>query len=531
MPKMKLLASFTVVMMLIGAFTVAGISAAAITSQTIFSNGTIIHTSQFLAFGSSLDPSKNGASITISGKISTGNGNSSINIQYSQNKLTWTQIATINADSEGKFSTPFIFPSSGNYFVRAVYNNEATVYTQTVTDLFVNLNGKEDFTDMQSAIDALPSTGGTVYLRSGLYELNGNPLVLRSNLTIIGDGIDQTTIRLYPTLHAANMPCEDAITASTSITNLIMQNFTIIQNVVRINHHGVMNLRGQENSNITLTNLKLTDASGGGIGVCGQSNNVTIENCIIERVRTGIGFADSTNAIIRNNTIRETTGDGILFMASGNKITIENNQLTNIGDTAIDITCQATAGELGLKNVMVRNNLIQTGTMRISNALNVQVINNVFQNGHISVDAGQGRPTNIKLIGNQITSSGNVGIGFYGAFNSSAEDNTITLTQPSPNVTQSGIAAAIWGNALIRNNTIINSANYGIDFGNWSLGGSSNILLQNNMILNYGVYGIYDNNVSIQLVHAEGNTITSQKPTAQQPIYTQYQGNTWTITP
>jgi hypothetical protein len=45
----------------------------------------------------------------------------------------------------------------------------------------------DDRAAIQAAIDALPTAGGTVYLPAGLYRVTA-PLVLRSNLVLIGDG-------------------------------------------------------------------------------------------------------------------------------------------------------------------------------------------------------------------------------------------------------------------------------------------------------------------------------------------------------
>jgi hypothetical protein len=149
----------------------------------------------------------------------------------------------------------------------------------------------------------------------------------------------------------------------------------------------------------------------------------------------------------------------------------------------------------------------------VSNAIDIQVAGNQIQYGQINVDAGQG----------------NSGIGFYGATNSSAENNIITLEAPSTNATQTGITAAIWGTALIANNTILNPANYGIDFGDWGLDGGNNITITKNTIQNYGNFGIYDNNNYIDQVNIEQNTISSNKATATYAIFIQNPANKWTL--
>lgn len=504
--------------------TTAGLLSA---TQTVPSNGTITARVLSLTLGSSSNPAKTASPILISGQIATaGNySNLPIDIQYSRDQSTWHDISTVTAKSDGTFETAFTFPSSGTYFVRATCGNQVNSYSQLVVDRFVNLNGLEDSVDIQTAIDSLPSTGGIVYIRSGLYDLKGNSLMLRSDLTLIGDGTDRTIVRLFPTMHDESMGVADAITSGTNITNLLVENFTVVQNAVPLNHHGGIDLRGSANNDITVRNMKITDVSGPGIGVNNNYINLLIENCIVERAWTGISFGGGENALIRGNTIIDMTGDGIFPEVSSSNVIIENNYLENIGDTAIDISCPPPAHE----HITVKNNTIVNGLIRVSNAIDVQVIDNRVQYGEINVDAGQGRPIDVKIIGNQIVSTGKAAIGFYGAANSSAENNIIKMEPPSPNATQSGIVAAIWGTGLTINNTILNSANYGIDFGGWGLGGGNSITIRSNTIQNFGNFGIYDDNLHQETVYVEYNTFMSNNAPSS-AIFAENPANHWIIT-
>ncbi len=505
--------------------------AAPSTYQTVASTGTIIRYTQTLTVGSSVNPAKVAVPILISGQITAGENtyaNLPISIQYSKDGLTWQGISSTSPDSVGTFKTEFIFPASGVYAVRATSGNQVVSYSQIIADRVVNLNGLEDSTSIQAAIDSLPPSGGVVYVRSGLYDLQGASLVLRSNVALIGDGIDRTIIRLYPTMHYSGMSIEDAITSNSNIENLIVENFTLIQNAEPLNNHGGIILRGGDNTNIIMRDLKITDISGAGISIQNYFSNVIVENCIIERTWTGIVVQNGFNALIQGNTIKNAIGDGIYPQIQSNGVTIENNYMENIGDTAIDISCPPPGIH---RNTIVRNNTIINGPIRVSNAIDIEVANNSIRNGEIDVDAGQGRPINIMVIGNHIISKDAAGIGFYGAENSSAENNIIEMTLPAINVTQTGIVAAIWGTGQIINNTILNSANYGINFDGWRLGKESNITIQKNTIQNYGNYGIYDDNEAQLSVSLQGNVITSQKSTAQFPILTMCPENQWTINP
>ncbi len=499
------------------------------TTKNIPSNGTIAASVESLTISSSAHPARTGSPILISGQLE-GSGDYSylpVYIQYSQDQSTWQDISTVTTNPDGTFETTFAFPSGGTYFVRATCNSQMNYYSQLVADRIVNLDGSEDSVNIQTAIDSLPPTGGIVYIRSGLYDLQGNSIVLRSNLKLIGDGIDQTIVRLFPTMHNEAMGVADAITSETDITNLLVENFTVIQNVERLNHHGGIRPRGIVNNDITIRNMKVTDVSGPGIGIPNYTfNNLLVENCIVERAWTGISFGGGENAIIRGNTIIDMTGDGIYPENSSSNVIIENNYLENIGDTAIDVSSQEAAHE----GVLLKNNTIVNGLVRISNAIDVQVIDNIIQYGQIDVDAGAGRPINIRVIGNQIVSAGRAAIGFYGALDCSAENNIIRMESPSLGVNQSGIIAAIWENGQIINNTIIDSANYGIDFGGWGLGGGNTMIIRSNTVQNYGEFGVYDNNKYVDPVYVEYNTFISSDADPNDAIFMENPGNQWILT-
>lgn len=500
--------------------------ALSIKTQTITANGTIVSGLAILTLNSSSNPTKTGSPTVISGQVSglTNYNNLTINIQYSQNQLNWQGISTVTTQLDGTFGTTFAFPSAGTYYVRATYNSQAGSYIQTVADSI--LNGSGNAMDIQAAIDALPSTGGTVYVKKGFYELGGRSVTLRSNLVFIGEGIDQTIIRMYSTKQGVSVGVDDAFTSSSQITNLVLKDFTLIQNADPRCDHGGIVLRGSLNKNITVTSVKVTDVSGGGISVQNYAG-LLVENCVVERSWTGIMFANGSDAVIRGNTVVNTVGDGIFPQLTATAVTIENNHLTSIGDTAIDIT--ARTGYAPETNIIVRGNVIQNGTIRVCNAIDVQITGNIINGGQICVDAGQGRPVNVRVNGNQIVSNGRAGIGFYGAANCSAENNLITM-QPSPTGSiQSGMVAAIWGTGLIQNNTILNAGNYGIDFEGWGLGSSSNVTIKGNTIRDYGNYGIYDNNVNEGPIRIENNSISSNKPTATQQIYAQNPTSQWII--
>jgi hypothetical protein len=405
----------------------------------------------------------------------------------------------------------------------------------------VALDGSGDFTDIQKAIDAVPSSSeGVIEIMDGVYDLNPSltypfkSIIVRSNLTMTGMGIDRTVIRSFPTKQSFGSNIRAiSIASRDNIENLVMENMTVVQNGTPDNiGWGAIDLRAGTNENVTVRNVKVTDVTGAAIGIA-RFDNVIVENSIIERAWTGIVLAGGSNGLLRGNRIINTTGDGI-FPRGGNGLSvtdlkIEDNYLENIGDTGIDIT-----GISGLpphERIVALHNTLNNASIRVSHAQHVEVSGNIIEGGHIDADSGAGQAVDITVKANNITTSHNVGIGFYGTQDCYAVNNEIHMTAPSAGTVQSGIVAAIRGTGLIERNIITGSANYGIDFGGWRLGSDSGLTIRGNVLLDFNDIGIYDEALSQGTVLIENNTIWDRRQpfVSKYGIRTDYEANEWTI--
>lgn len=65
----------------------------------------------------------------------------------------------------------------------------------------VALDGTGDFTDVQSAINSLPATGGAIYVKNGTYIVNSTIAVNKANVTIFGSG-NNTILKAKNSLNA-----------------------------------------------------------------------------------------------------------------------------------------------------------------------------------------------------------------------------------------------------------------------------------------------------------------------------------------
>jgi len=60
--------------------------------------------------------------------------------------------------------------------------------SRVVATRVVALDGTGDFTDIQSAINDLPSGGGVVYVKEGTYEVSSGIIINKENVSLIGSG-------------------------------------------------------------------------------------------------------------------------------------------------------------------------------------------------------------------------------------------------------------------------------------------------------------------------------------------------------
>jgi hypothetical protein len=428
--------------------------------------------------------------------------------------------------------------------VRASNSARLPTYGQIRTDftLIVALDGSGDFRDIQSAINALPaSQRGVILVEEGVYDLNPlmrdpfKSIVVRSNLVIRGAGVDKTVIRSFPTKQPYGSEIRlPTFLSKSNIENLVMENLTLMQNGTPDNMGwNAIDLRGGTNTNVNINNVKVTDVTGAGISIP-RFSDIVINNCTVERAWTGISLTGGSRGSVTGNRIVDSAGDGIFPQPSKtyglcvSDLTIEGNYIENAEDTGIDVTSISEVSPH--ERITIQGNTLINAHIRVAHSQHVRVSDNIIQGAYISIDNGQGRPTDIVVENNQVNTSYRVAIGFYGAQDSRAVNNSVYFTGSSGGV-QCGISAGIWGSGLIEGNTIVGSANYGIDFASWGIGNGHQITIRNNTLMDFNSIGIYDNNQNQGPVIVENNIIWDRRQpfVSTYGIRTAYTSNVWTI--
>jgi hypothetical protein len=134
-----------------------------------------------------------------------------------------------------------------------------------------------DYSDIQTAINALPAGGGRVFIKEGVYTISASITITKSNVVIEGQG-DATIIDVDAGMDA------DAIivgNGGTAYENIILKNFKIDGNSAsQASGYGI-NLN-ENLTNILIQGVHLYDIKDIGIYNLVSAGRVTIANCKLE---------------------------------------------------------------------------------------------------------------------------------------------------------------------------------------------------------------------------------------------------------
>jgi len=189
----------------------------------------------------------------------------------------------------------------------------------------VALDGSGDFSDIQEAINALPSTGGNIFIKEGTYIIKDRIRINKGNIKLEGTN-DGTIIKttggagfvIYITADnnkISNLKVinqydnQTAIGSNAGRTNLSIENCHIEGTKASFLNTAGISLSG---SNSRITNCFIKDCSGNGIEILSMNNGI-ISNCTMDGNYTGIFTDGTTNCAIIGNTCKNCNTSGILL--------------------------------------------------------------------------------------------------------------------------------------------------------------------------------------------------------------------------
>ena len=192
---------------------------------------------------------------------------------------------------------------------------------KVVATNIVAADGTGDYTDIQTAIDALPAGGGVVYIKEGTYTISAAIEIQKSNVTLFGAGAS-TVITQADSTDDNMIELGDG---SSSYTNIVVADLKLDGNSANqtANKYGIF-------ITATTTDCKVQrnwvdDIKNEGIYVAATADrNLISENTVSDATEDGILCAGSTEGnIISNNVCYSNTRNGI-WVGSGNNL-VEGN--------------------------------------------------------------------------------------------------------------------------------------------------------------------------------------------------------------
>ena len=283
----------------------------------------------------------------------------------------------------------------------------------------------DDSAAIQAAINAVPSSGGTVFIPTGTYLINDAIYIDRDKVNFVGDGA--TSIIKAKTTWAPSRTVLNGVGGLIEIygtrSEIIIQHLKV-QLVAGMTYAGGnrIGIHSGSPTSLLVTNLTITDVEIDGAGL-GSAYGVLLE----------AGYRDCD---IDGNYVHDFSasgGAGIVCHASTNesyRLRIRGNDVVNTWDDAIAIASVNTGS---LHEVVIANNVISKngaggGAIKIDAApasgqtiVDVTVTGNVAETSTVNLDfaiailSGGSGLQNIIVMGNAFRRSG-TGTWKYGLF-------------------------------------------------------------------------------------------------------------------
>ncbi len=352
-------------------------------------------------------------------------------------------------------------------------------------------------TTINAALNALPTGGGVVYLAEGTYTIDGDIVIPKSNVTLVGAGAS-TVIKIKNSTNASIN-----VIYSSSKTRVLIQN-------LRINGN------------------KANQTAGTMIGIyfSGVWDSKIID-CWVEDLRAfGISFSVSDNNIVEGNTIHGNGNPGIVLDYSNNNTITSNNSRGNgshgiylyysNNNTMTGNTLQGNEGN-GIYLYYSNNNTVTSNTSQwnLDDGINLTVSNNNTITGNTSqgnLDDG----INLNLSDNNtITSNTSCGNDYGILLDSSSNYNTVTGNTIQGNNLE-GVLVYNSSNNTVSGNTSLGNGYYGIFlYSSDSCTISANTVIGNSQSATNTYDGIGASNSS-DYNNIQGNTVRSGNETNKQ---------------
>jgi len=216
---------------------------------------------------------------------------------------------------------------------------------KVVPALIVAADGSGDYTDIQSAVDALPATGGLIMIKQGTYTIATAITIDKANVVIQGSGY--TTLLEHTSANTYVFDLDGG--TRTELSNMRMTGTTATMSPFPVFH-----FTGCSDSLIERCWLEAPKSSV--LEFSDNVSNVTIKNCFISSIYNYCiyfpGANSDNNKIIDNFISGPTTGETIYVYADSDNNLFSGNTITGTGTYGIHL------GRAEVDNNIIINNVI-----------------------------------------------------------------------------------------------------------------------------------------------------------------------------
>lgn len=304
------------------------------------------------------------------------------------------------------------------------------------TEIINVLDYGTDGAAIQAAIDALPVTGGMVFIPEGTYNITTTLLLTKNNITIFGTGTG--TILSSSTTDTLNIQASD----------ISIMNIKII--TTGTNKEAVY-IKGDR---IIINNCWIESSTSEAILSVGISNNCRIINNYIKGrwcIEDSTGHELNKSIISDNQLFVKNSGSGILISGSYN--TISDNVIDGEATTVNEMIIAGSYNSIISNIIYAHNSSADESIDLTATSANNNVAGNVIYTPSIGI-AVQGASN---IIADNIVYQPQ----YYGIENRSLGDRSVISSNKIVNSQQYGLHITA-DNSIINNNHIYNSTFDGI---------------------------------------------------------------------
>ena len=291
----------------------------------------------------------------------------------------------------------------------------------TALDCDYLCDGTADDVEINTAIQALPNTGGEIVILDGTYNITATIAMNKDNIKLSGNGNATVLKRMWNSLTT-----EGVITVTATNGGCCIENLFVDGNLA--------NYQSSNNYGIRLSN---------------SDNNTITGNTCNNNSSRGIYLINSNNTTITGNTCSDSNRYGI-YLNNSNTTTITGN------------TCNNNNYGINLSGVNSNNTI--TGNTCNNNSSDGIFLNTSDSNNTITGNTCSGNQRGINLSGDNNTITGNTcNNNNYGIYLINSDNNTITGNTCNNN-SRDGIYLSNSNTTTITGNTCIRGTGQSSDY-------------------------------------------------------------------